>query len=170
MHGLFVGYNMANPLKVCCNEIYFTYEKRIKSNPIDKKDSILYHLFIFIIVFAISGCSTDGIQEPSEESKEEYPTLKVANEVTDNRYITSVTLVGYEFKSLNITSGDSQSFDLDNGMPGGYENINVNVSYRTSTRPNNSKSTTVNFNDGEITTITLKGCVSYEGCDGHYLE
>ncbi|WP_406672469.1 hypothetical protein [Natronospira sp.] len=129
-------------------------------------------LVIFGIIFAFTACSKDSvsIEEPPKEPPEEYPTLKIVNQVTDNRYISSVELVGYEFNNLNITSDNSQTFALDSGMPGGYENINIIVSYRTSTTPTNSRNTTVNFKYGEITTITLKGCISYEGCDGHFLE
>jgi len=52
-------------------------------------------------------------------------------------------------------------------MPGGYSDINITVSYGT---PSGSVSTKVNFNNGENTTITFKGCITFEGCNGFYLE
>jgi len=78
--------------------------------------------------------------------------------------------VGYEFNNLNITSGNSQTFALDSGMQGGYENINIIVIYGDPYSPSNSISTRVNFYKGKTRTITLEGCIDYEGCDGHYLE
>ena len=120
------------------------------------------------IIFTFMACSKDSVS--TEEPTKEPPSLKVVNQVTDNRYISTVELIGYEFNNLNIVSDSSQTFVLDSGMAGGYENINIIVSYRTSTTPTNSKNTTVNFENGEITTITLKGCISYEGCEGYFLE
>ena len=91
------------------------------------------------------------------------------NQNNDSRTITSVRLVVYEFNNLSSTSGDSQIFALDSGMPGGYEDINITASYARGPQKG-SKSIEVNFNNGETTTITLKGCISYEGCNGFYLE
>ena len=121
---------------------------------------------IFGMILAFTACHKDN----DSIDVEEYPSLKIMNQVSDSRYISSVRLVGYEFNNLNITSGNSQTFALDKGMAGGYENINITVSYRTPYVPSNSISTSINFNKGEITTIMLKGCISYEGCDGYYLE
>ena len=53
-------------------------------------------------------------------------------------------------------------------MQGGYSDINVTVSYKYGS--SGFTSTKVNFNDGETTTVTLKGCISFEGCQGFYLE
>jgi|SRR5690625_481515 len=125
-------------------------------------------LVIFAMIFVFTDCSKDSVS--ADESQEEYPALKIVNQVSDNRCISSVELVGYKFNALNIASGSSQIFVLDSGMPGGYENINIIVSYRYSTTSTNSRNTTVNFENGEITTITLSGCIIYEGCDGYYLE
>jgi hypothetical protein len=101
---------------------------------------------------------------------EKYPSLKIVNAVSDNNYISSVSLVGYDFNYLNIASGNSQTFTLENGMPGGYKSINVTISIRVFMTPIGSLSKTVNFNDGDTTIITLKGCRSYEGCKGIVLE
>ena len=141
-----------------------------KSNPIVSKPQFkwLTLLTFFGILLIFTNCSKDD--DNIEDDVESYPTLKIVNTVTDNRYITSVKMVNYEFNNLNITSGNSQSFTLDNGMPGGLENINITVSYRTSTTPSNSKSKAVNFEKGKTTALTLKGCISYEGCNGYTLE
>ena len=126
-----------------------------------KKVYLVFTVFIGILI--LIGCRDD--------SRSQNPTLMVKNEVTDNAFITAVKLTGYDFSSLNITKGNSQSFLLDKGMSGGYENINVQVFYkRTTATPVSSKNVSVNFQQTGTTTVTLKGCNSYEGCTGHTLE
>ena len=100
---------------------------------------------------------------------EQSTTLKIVNDLYENYYsITSVYLVGYEFKTLNIPKGDSQTFILAEGMPAGYENVNVVVNYR-STYLGKSRSAKINIKKGSITTITLTGRSGCEGCSGHSL-
>ncbi len=116
---------------------------------------------IFGIVLAFTACDKDNV--------EEYPTLNVVNQNSDNYPITSIHLVGYDFENISIAVGSSQTFALDGGMPGGYKDIYIKVgfSYANTT---GYVSTKVNFNKGENTTITFKGCRSGEGCSGLYLE
>ena len=119
--------------------------------------------FAFLsIVFAFTAC------DKNNNSREQFPSLKVVNQSNDHQPITSVVFVGYEFKNLNIASGDSQTFVLDGGMQGGYKDIYIVVRYGSGSWY--STNTKVNFNKGETTTITLKGCISYDGCQGCYLE
>ena len=127
-------------------------------------------VFIFISVLALTGCDKGFEPEPELKPKEEYPYLKIENQLNSNwRSITGVLLVGYEFENLKIEpKGDSQTFVLDKGMPGGYEKINVKVLYKASTYTKVSASIKVNFNKGDTTTITLTGCDG-EGCPGFYL-
>ena len=54
-------------------------------------------------------------------------------------------------------------------MPAGNNNIYVTVSHY-GIGQTRTTSKYVNFKDGEIKTITLKGCVGAEGCPGIYLE
>jgi len=126
---------------------------------------------IFGIIITFTACNKDDddmvVEPPPPE--EEYPALKVVNQNTDDRVITAVKLVGYEFYTLNIESSDSQTFILEDGMPGGYDDINVTVNYKRG-NSTGSKSIQVNFTDGDTTTVTLKGCISFEGCNGFYLE
>ena len=119
------------------------------------------------IVIAFTACDKD--KDDDGVVVEEHPFLNVVNQNNDSRSITSVRLVGYEFNNLSIAIGDSQTFTLDKGMPGGYSDINITVSHKYSAW-SGSVSTKVNFNDGETTTITLKGCLTFEGCQGFYLE
>jgi len=85
---------------------------------------------------------------------EDYPKLKVVNQYAD-KYISAVSLIGYQFDNLHIDSGHSQTFALDNGMPGGYNDINILVTYRAPFASWNI-SNSFDFYDGETTTITLK--------------
>ena len=99
--------------------------------------------------------------------KEEYPSLKIVNQTDNEAYhITSVSLVGYEFNNLDITTGNSQTFILEQGMPAGYEDINVDIEYMAGPYNPRLGSIKVNFIKGETTTITLKKGFSDYG----YLE
>jgi hypothetical protein len=117
-------------------------------------------------------CSISNDNAGGDVPKEELPSIKVVNQLTDSwRSITEVSLVGYEFNSLNIEpNGGSQTFVLDKGMPGGYENINVKVRFIQASTYIATLSITKDFKNGTITTVTLKGCNSGEGCPGIYLE
>jgi hypothetical protein len=121
---------------------------------------------IFSMLLAVAGCNKND----DDSDEEEYPFLMVVNQTNDSnsRAITSLELVGYEFNNLNITEGNSQTFNLDSGMPGGYEDVNINV--RLSGPQIVLRNIEVDFNKGETTTITMKGCISSEGCNGFYLE
>lgn len=146
------------------------YNKKLKLAHSKSKVQWWAIFAIFGIFLAFTACEKKSVSEKESDPVEEYPSLKVENRVSDDRSIYSVRLVGYEFNNLNIGSGDSQTFSLDNGMQGGYENLNIKVIYGNPYRPSNSISTKVNFYKGKIRTITLEGCIDYEGCHGHYLE
>ncbi len=111
--------------------------------------------FACVMLLILISCSDTTDTTDPTDPVDLYPSLKVVNQY-ESRLIKSVSLVGYEFNNLLITAGNSQTFALDGGMPGGYSNININVSYGSGsvTRQINSQ---FNFEDGETTTITLKG-------------
>lgn len=76
--------------------------------------------------------------------------------------------MGYSFTSIEISEGESQTFQFNDGMPGGYENISISVRYG----PPASlwgQSTSVNFTDCESTTVSLTGCIG-DGCEGYSLD
>nr|WP_319571439.1 hypothetical protein [uncultured Draconibacterium sp.] len=130
---------------------------------------LTFVVFIGTII-VMTACSKDNDKDESEDNTEVFPSLKITNQNTDSRLITSVKLVGYEFNNLSIDVDDSQTFILDEGMSGGYSNINVTCSYKYGAYPVASKSIKVDFSNGKTTTITFKGCISFEGCSGFYLE
>lgn len=124
---------------------------------------------ILAIFFTFSSCEKDC---DCPDPEDDYPSLKVTNDLKDDwRSITTVSLIGYKFDKLNIESfGDSQTFILDKGMSGGYENINVTISYIRYSGIGASESIKVNFNKGETTSIILTGCSGAEGCPGISLK
>jgi hypothetical protein len=117
---------------------------------------IIMTLLIYTVVSP--GCK-DKPDDP--DVNESFPTLKIVNELEEDwRSITKVSLVGYNFSSLNIEAkGDAQTFKLEKGMPGGNENINVSVTYiRYKTVSIITLGIEVDFTDGETTIVYLRGC------------
>ena len=106
-----------------------------------------------IIAIALTFTACDEDNENDIVPAVEYPSLKVVNEKSGT-FIYAVRLNGYEFTYLNIDSGSSQTFALDKGMSGGYEDINIIVSYNDGYR-NRVAGIAVNFYKGETTTVTL---------------
>jgi hypothetical protein len=115
---------------------------------------VKFLMFLTILLFA---CSSDEQQTPS---------LTIVNNSNTDKVITNVRLVGYEFSQLNIEFGSSQTFILDEGMSGGYTNINVEINFTCGAR-GWSASESVNFNDGDATTMNFLHCFSTAGyCRG----
>ena len=125
-------------------------------------------LAIIGIALIFTACDKDN--ENDIVPVVEYPSLKLVNETTHDKPIYYVRLVGYEFTNLNIGRGESQTFVLDKGMSGGYEDLYVTVGYKRYSTIGAYISTTVDFYKGEITTITLKGYAVGEGSPGISLE
>jgi hypothetical protein len=121
----------------------------------------IYKMLVFLLITSFTivfvACDDNSV------GNSKYPTLKVINEWTyDNGEsgvgsfpIVSVSLVGYEFKSLNIVRGNSQTFALDKGMPSGYNNINVSVTCHSPPYVGVTKSNSFNFSNGKTTTVTI---------------
>lgn len=135
-----------------------------------KWQSIFVILGLFI-AFTACKSSVNSNEDPEEEISEEsqIPYLKVVNQNTDSYPITGVRLINYEFNNLEIGVSEAQKFTLDDGMPGGYSDINIIVNYR---RAGSSFSLNIkkDFIDGDTTTVRMKGCISAEGCSGLFLE
>jgi len=141
-----------------------------------KKYNIIVFLFIICLVNIFLACDNDTANNCSicdngsmdnncptcdnnsngNNDQIKISTLRVVNNF--ETIIISVSLVGYEFNSLNITHGNSQTFALAGGMPGGYNNINVIVRYRNSAGSAvRSINKNYNFINGGTTTVTLSG-------------
>ena len=118
------------------------------------KQSVFISIFaIFSLIFTVIACKDDnGITNNENNNnglEQNYPILKVVNKHS-NASISYVRLVGYDFNNLNISPNESQSFSLTQGMPGGFNNINVSIGMY-------GGSIKVNFANGKTTTLTLIG-------------
>ena len=109
------------------------------------------YLLILLSFFLIS-CSED-----------EFNTTMTVSNNKVGESITRVALVGYDFDNLNIQYGHSKTFTFNEGIQGGYNNVNVNfetdcfgVGYGISYN--------VVFLEDANTTITLNDCPEPE-CD-----
>ncbi len=140
------------------------YDKELKLTHSKSKVQWWTILVFFGIFLTFTTCSEDD----DIIVVEEYPLLKIINQNSEDRDIISVKLVGYDFDNLSIDKNNSQTFILDNGMSGGYEDINVTI--RMAGPQIIIRSIKVDFKEGYTTSITSKGCIVYEGCDGFYLE
>ena len=124
-------------------------------------------LILSSLLFAIlltTGCSKEcDCPEPNEEANSEikFPQLKIVNDLQEDwRSIKSVSLVGYTFGNLDIQyNGGSKTFDLKDGIAGGYNDVNVNVGYLRYAHTPNTLGIKVNFRDGQTTTIRLSKCL-----------
>ena len=130
------------------------------------KSQLFSVIALLWFVISSSGCEKECICD----NPPTYPSLKVQNQNTDDRRITAVELIGYDFDNLNIEIGESQTFVLDQGMPGGYDNINVVVRHRRANQIGSASTISVDFQNDVTKTVTLKGCISFSGCPGFYLE
>jgi hypothetical protein len=131
---------------------------------------ISFFMVLSAVLFAFVSCDDgDAVEIPPIEK---FPSLKVENEAVEKMplfNIYAVELAGYEFEQLIIPVGDSQLFILDQGMPEGFEQINVEIQFGT-IGFDWSETAVVNFENGKTSTITLKGCELGEGCQGYYIE
>jgi hypothetical protein len=132
---------------------------------------LIFSLILSALFIPFASCDDDEVDEIPDIEK--YPSLKVSNQAEDEIRpfnIYAVDLPGYDFEALTIPIGDSQTFILDEGMPEGYEEIDVIIRFGT-IGFDHSQSVAVNFENGKTSKITLKGCMEWvEECDGHYIE
>ena len=131
---------------------------------------LAYFTMVMAILFFSMSC--DEGDENDIPPAELFPSLKVENEAEEVFPIFGiyrVSLAGYDFENLMIPIGDTQTFVLDKGMPEGYEEIEVEISFGT-IGMDFSAVKAINFEKGKTRTIILKGCEIAEGCNGFYLE
>ena len=101
---------------------------------------------LIILSFFLFACTED-----------EFTTTMTVTNNKDGESIRRVALVGYDFDNLNIRYGQSKTFRFNEGIQGGYNNVNVNfetdcfgVGYGISY--------SVVFLEGGNTTIKLNDC------------
>tara|TARA_Y100000996_G_C22149850_1_gene489974 strand:- start:63 stop:440 length:378 start_codon:yes stop_codon:yes gene_type:complete len=115
--------------------------------------------YLIILSFILFSCVDDEDELCCEPT---LPmTLTISNQY-DNISVRTVSLVGYEFEDIEIDFGQARTFTLDDGINGGYDNVNINVRYYCGAR-HWTKSVSKNFVEGENTTITLVACANGQG-------
>ena len=90
----------------------------------------------------------------------DIPSLKISNKAECAQAsvvptISEVTLDGYEFKNIAIDVGESEVFHLDEGMPSGYEDIEVIVRGPYGAAKRLAANLVVDFRKGATTKIRL---------------
>jgi len=144
-----------------------------------RKWNLFFFLTVFLIITMVSSCDNNH-ENNNQECNNSGDSGETGGNNTDNSYpkltmvnlhaissVVSVSIVGYEFRSLNIARGNNQTFSLMQGMPGGYTDINITVGFRS--HPASSVlyvSRNINFFNGKTTTVTLRGG---EGEGGQYI-
>ena len=120
-------------------------------------------LLIFSLLFSCNSnvnSDTNGDLKTGNENTSTYLKI-VSNYDYSGRstlgYIYRVGLVGYSFDDLKIAYNESKTFEL-NGIPGGYNNVNVNIEFKPSARDTDYSSPAsikCNFTLGKTTILTL---------------
>ena len=87
-------------------------------------------------------------------SSDDNPSLTITNNKS-NIGIHTVSLVGYSFENLSINKGESKTFTLSNGIDGGLNNVNVQLTWSCGGKNNWRASKSLNFKDGENTSIDV---------------
>ena len=85
--------------------------------------------------------------------------LRITNDANEDFRVTQISFVGYEFSDLNIQYGESQTYNLSDGLSVGSSNININISYICG--PNGWTSTfNVDLIEGSTTSFDFVMCTS----------
>ena len=110
--------------------------------------------YLFILSLLFISCVEE--EDDYHVDPEPVTSLTISNQ-NDIISIRTVSLVGYEFEDIKIDYGSSRTFTLDNGINGGYDNVNVNVRFYCGARYW-TVSVSKDFIQNENTTVTLVDC------------
>ena len=115
-------------------------------------------LLLFVpLVFSCSDVNDDGV------------SLTIVNKDAITLSVIEVAFVGYEYKNLNISSGESKTFS-QLSIPSGSSNVNVDLKFRCSIgnqivskniSKDFSQSTTITISDPEPNDTTPMNCVPF---------
>ena len=98
-------------------------------------------LFSFIL-FACSGSDDEGV------------SLRIVNKDAVTLSVIQIAFVGYEFKNLNIQTGDEKTF-YELSIPSGSKNVNIDITFRcTIANQIFTRSVFKDF-DNQTTTVTI---------------
>ena len=102
----------------------------------------LLSLFLFIFLISCSSSNDDTT-----------PSLTIVNQ-NSSFPIVEVSLVGYKFENLNITSGISKTFQLSNGIDGLWNTANIQIIISCGRQMPLKRNTIIEFSDSNPT-ITI---------------
>ena len=116
---------------------------------------------ILLSAFLILACSIDY----------NGSTLKITNDTNEDFIFTQISFGSYTFSNLNLQYGESQVFNLNDGLNGvaGSSLMPVNITYVCSSQELALPLNIVDFDKGSQTTITLTyetDCSDSEYCTG----
>lgn len=106
----------------------------------------------FLVIILFPSCNTTSNDDNSGNDENAFPYLSIKNQSTESRLVIRVGLVGYDFNDLRIENGESIIFELNNGMPAGHNDVNVNATYVQASR-NFTTSLKVDFTKGDTTVL-----------------
>ena len=121
------------------------------------KKIILLLLFIPLVFSCSDVNDDDGV------------SLTIVNKDAITLSVIEVAFVGYEYKNLNISSGESKTFS-QLSIPSGSSNVNVDLKFRCSIgnqifskniSKDFSQSTTITISDPEPNDTTPMNCVPF---------
>ena len=101
-------------------------------------------LSLFLFIFLIS-CSSSPLPKPT-------PSLTIVNQ-NSSFPIVEVSLAGYKFENLNITSGISKTFQLSNGIDGLWNTANIQIIISCGRQMPLYRNTTLVFDINQTITI-----------------
>ena len=112
-----------------------------------------------MLQIALDNSSKIFLTSDNSRSEKFENIIKDAIKGNNQRNITIIedSLVGYEFEDISIDYGQARSFALNNGINGGYDDVNINVKFSCGAR-NWTGSVSKDFIQNQNTTVTLVDC------------
>jgi len=116
------------------------------------KKNNMKKLLLLLLFIPLMTCSDD----------DDDSLLRITNNTNEDFRITQISFVGYEFSDLNIQYGESQTYNLSDGLSVGSSNININISYICGSNGWTS-SFNVDLTEGSTTSFNFLICPSTAG-------
>ena len=120
----------------------------------------LFYLMIVCLFFVACNNNTNTTTETgnnTDKNAVSYPYLNVENAISGtSSVVMAVSLVNYDFTPLGIKGGQSQTFVLDRGMPGGYDNILISITFGVPGQAQRYYRIYKSFQNGTTTIVRIK--------------
>ena len=116
---------------------------------------------LLLSALLILACSSDDDNDS---------LFMITNNTNEDFIITHISFMGHEFSDLNIQYGESQTYNLSNGLSVGLSNININIGYFCDTNVWNS-TFNIDLIEGSTASYEFIPCASISAyCIGVCLE